>query len=531
MSDIRLYNSALIATSSIAKTGFVLNHDIKLFTKPINSLKDVSDFDNKVFSNAKFLKLLTANLDDLKLSRTPSFTSVPNLVNAELYPHQRNGIHFIVSRPGHCILASDMGCGKSLMILCAMSIMSCRNSLIICPAALITNWQREITRFMPSFEVRIIKSKKDGTIKLQNQFEETKSMVIYVMSYKIACSSIGLLSARKWDFLACDEAHALKHHKSQRSKDILKLSKVVKKCVLMSGTVAMKVIDLWHLLKIVSPDIFTEFYTHEAPRGMKCLAHCNEKHFYYADRYCMPECKPIGQGKLIYTFNRPQRLHELHALTYAFILRQKLEDCVSLPPFLREYVAVCKSSPTQKKKFDKEMLRLDELRLTNKFDADVAFMALIRETSVHKQKPVLDYILLQCEASKEKMVIFVQHHQMAEFLHQGLDKVKHIVINGETPKSQRDSMLQSFEHTDVQIGILSLGVCSTGLNLTFCRRVFCAELTFDSVQHHQSEYRCYRIGQKNKVVFQYLGMEDSTDDILWKSLGNKIHTSASILEN
>jgi len=58
-----------------------------------------------------------------------------------------------------------------------------------------------------------------------------------------------------------------------------------------------------------------------------------------------------------------------------------------------------------------------------------------------------------------------------------------------------------------------------------------AELTFFYKPQIQSEGRHYRIGQKSQTVAQYLIMENTTDDLLWKSLQRKRDTESIILEN
>ncbi len=530
MCDLRLENNKLFATSSIAINGFCFDSKSKLFVKEVISTDQLASFPDKVFRNPKFLALVQANLTKLKDHKKDAI--IPNTVHADLYHHQKEAVAFILSR-NKCILASDLGLGKTLIVLTSLAVLKSGKILVICPAALKTNWLREIAKYVPSFKAIAINSKKDAVLKLQpHSFQQ---QTIIVISYQLACSCSSLLLSQQWDFLACDEAHAVKNHKSKRSKVVAQIAKKTPRCVLMSGTPCMKVRDLWHPLKIVEPGIFSEFYTYESPRGMKCLAHSSEKHFYFADRYIIPEVKPIGGGRKVYVFKTQQRLFELHALTHVFILRQKKEDCLSLPPFLREYVTVCNATPTQQKVYERELTRIEELRKTNKFDADAAFMALVRTTSQLKSKAVLEYLLLQCELlAKQKIIIFVYHHSMSSVLHTGLEKrgIGHILVNGETKTAQRDTLLKQFEQDpNTRVGVLSLGVCSTGLNLTFCQFVLCSELTFDAIQHHQSESRCYRIGQEKKVVFQYLGMDGSTDSTLWRSLLSKVNTSANILDS
>lgn len=82
------------------------------------------------------------------------------------------------------ILADDMGLGKTLQVISLLTAeqqemqageKELRRSLIVCPASLVYNWQKEITRFAPQLKTvivagsvpvvrRIIRHSKEGEI-------------------------------------------------------------------------------------------------------------------------------------------------------------------------------------------------------------------------------------------------------------------------------------------------------------------------------------------------------------------------------
>jgi SNF2 family DNA or RNA helicase len=61
------------------------------------------------------------------------------LVNAELYPYQKEGICFAAEK-GRCIIADDMGLGKTLQAIAATELLKketgIASALIICPTSL-----------------------------------------------------------------------------------------------------------------------------------------------------------------------------------------------------------------------------------------------------------------------------------------------------------------------------------------------------------------------------------------------------------
>ena len=70
-------------------------------------------------------------------------------------PHQKEAIQFLLSRK-KCILADDMGLGKSLSLSVAAIEGNFDCVLIICPASLKSNWFEELTYFVPEREISII---------------------------------------------------------------------------------------------------------------------------------------------------------------------------------------------------------------------------------------------------------------------------------------------------------------------------------------------------------------------------------------
>lgn len=72
-----------------------------------------------------------------------------------ILPHQKEAIQFLLSKK-KCILADDMGLGKSLELSVASVEGNFDSVLIICPASLKSNWLEELTYYVPQKDVTII---------------------------------------------------------------------------------------------------------------------------------------------------------------------------------------------------------------------------------------------------------------------------------------------------------------------------------------------------------------------------------------
>lgn len=72
-----------------------------------------------------------------------------------LKEHQKEAVQFLVSRK-KCILADDMGMGKSTSLTVASKEGNFDCVLVICPASLKTNWLRELSFYVPIRDITII---------------------------------------------------------------------------------------------------------------------------------------------------------------------------------------------------------------------------------------------------------------------------------------------------------------------------------------------------------------------------------------
>ena len=73
----------------------------------------------------------------------------------QLKPHQKEGVQFLLDRK-KCILADDMGLGKSMETAVAAIEGNFDAILIICPASLKTNWKKELLWYVPERDITII---------------------------------------------------------------------------------------------------------------------------------------------------------------------------------------------------------------------------------------------------------------------------------------------------------------------------------------------------------------------------------------
>lgn len=83
---------------------------------------------------------------------------------------------------------------------------------------------------------------------------------------------------------------------------------------------------------------------------------------------------------------------------------------------------------------------------------------------------------------------------------------------------------------EVRVALLAIKAAGTGLNFTAANVVVFAELSWVPGDIKQCEDRAHRIGQNQNVSVKFLLGRDSIDEIIWKTLQNKLDYVGQILD-
>ena len=190
------------------------------------------------------------------------------------------GLDFLLKSSGNALLAYDMGLGKTVQTLAYIA--SEKKSLpvvIIAPLVTLTNWQREIERFMKkkSRNGRII----DADVPTITSIRSGKSMELsnydfYLINYELLHKRLADLSKLKIQTLVCDEVQHLRSKTTQKYKAIKQLAamKSVRYRVGLSGTpIYNHGSEIWPIVDILKPGLlgnfkeFCEYFCYQDERG------------------------------------------------------------------------------------------------------------------------------------------------------------------------------------------------------------------------------------------------------------------------
>lgn len=266
-----------------------------------------------------------------------------------LRPHQAEGVRFMYEcvaglrgtgrgSCSGCILADEMGLGKTLQVIALIWTLlrqgsegrpTIRKAVVVCPATLVHNWQKEIRKWLGDERMRamVVTSGQEAKQKMQD-FKLGAVWPVLVTSYEVlrkhASDLVGVC-----DLLVCDEGHRLKSCGGNQTINSLHQLNSPRR-VLLTGTPLQNNMDEFYaLMSFVHPDLL-------GPRTMFKRVF-GDPITLSRDRDASKDQKALGQA----------RAEELQKQVKDFILR-RTRDLLSrhLPP-LRVFTVLCRPSDLQ----------------------------------------------------------------------------------------------------------------------------------------------------------------------------------------
>jgi SWI/SNF-related matrix-associated actin-dependent regulator 1 of chromatin subfamily A len=442
----------------------------------------------------------------------------------KLYQHQEEGIKFLLSRNG-CILADDMGLGKSIQSIIAALESGAKNILVVCPSSAKINWEREINVFCD--DTAIIEGKKWNQAKFTIiNFDILKNFHTLVETRRALTpeelSAVNRdLANVNFDLAIIDEAHNLKNNDSIRGKIMVELAVKhgIPKVWLLTGTpVANRPMDFFNLLKII-----------KSPLAQ------NWKH--YAVRYCEGRkffrTLKNGQKKQIWLTDGASNLEELASKTKNIILRRLKTEVLDMPDKVitpMYYKLDAKGRKEYEQLWGDYLLkRSAEGKKNGNLQKDLVELVLLRQFIAAQAIP---YTIEMAENAIEmgrKVIIFTNFKEEQEILahHFGKIAVRH---NGEMSTKAKQKSVDDFQTKD-KIKVFIGNEKSAGVAITLTEATVVIFNSYDWVpgNNEQAEDRAFRIGQKNDVNVYYQLFVDTISTRMWFMLNNKKDIISTIM--
>ncbi|MCJ8237808.1 DEAD/DEAH box helicase [Peteryoungia algae] len=477
---------------------------------------------------------------------TDASVNIPAPADLEYLPYQRAGVVFLrdcLANGGGALLADEMGLGKTIQVIGYMNMLLAETGrermrvLIIAPKIALLNWRAELEKWLI----------KPHSIAIWSTSSQPYADIV-IINYDIVAKLKSQLAdpAKRWDLLACDESHALKDQKAQRTRAVLgsksEMPIPAHRRIFVTGTpILNRPIELFSILKSCGVDFAINYFD-------------------YARRYCGGHSTRFG-----FDATGASNLDELQEYLRSSVMVRRLKSDVltELPAKRRQVVTVDPSGSAELRKAVREEERVlkeherteaaaraaidraEKLNDKAAYDAAVkslnavhfsnlAVVAELRQrTALAKAPFVVDAVTEILGSVPDAVLVFAHHKEVVARLADGMRAAGHepAIITGETSMEDRQQAQDDIQHGRKRVFIGSIQACGVAITLTAASTVVFAELDWTPGRLVQAEDRAHRIGQRNAVLVQYHVVDRSIDAHMLQQSWSKAFDAAQALDD
>ena len=399
----------------------------------------------------------------------------------KLYKYQETGVKWLNAKH-RSLLADDMGIGKSAQVITHLKECPERlPALIVVPASLKINWQREVEMWF-GIESQIVSGNKPV---------EFKSKIV-IINYDVLAAHAKNLVKANFETLVCDEAHYVKNKKAIRTKAVVFLQKTIPFFIAVTGTpIENRPFEMYNILKIISPAQFKNFW-------------------HYVQHFC--NAKHNGYGWDYTGHSNTEELYNL--INNKIMLRRKKEDVLKdLPEKTRSVLMFPLENKAEYYAYQNEFY-------SGEISPLVGIQHLKRLAGQGKLKSIDEWIQNIID-NGNKVVVFAIHHIIIDNIFEKFKKIA-VKLDGRSTSEQRQKAVDDFQGNEkIKLFVGQIKAAGVGITLTAATHCLFAELDWSPFMHFQAEDRLHRIGQKNNVTCYYAIAEKTIEEKIMTMLQSK----------
>lgn len=214
----------------------------------------IKELESEIYEMRKRLRMLEDALMQEAKFREAESLFAERTANAAwrdyALPHQWTGAA-LLANAGRGILGDKMGLGKTLTILATADMLDIKRLLIVAPADVVKNFEREVHRWAPHrspFTItmyKMSKAERDMTFTLLKQFDQFTVLINYEAWRKDA-ELVDMLCELGFQGMILDEAHVIKETTSLAFKGVRRIMAAENCCPVCSGKVVQEDIDKYN---------------------------------------------------------------------------------------------------------------------------------------------------------------------------------------------------------------------------------------------------------------------------------------------
>ncbi|OYP19055.1 ATP-dependent helicase [Streptomyces sp. FBKL.4005] len=420
-----------------------------------------------------------------------------------------------------CCLADDMGLGKTITLIALhlhrqTDASAAGPTLVVCPASLLGNWQREIERFAPGTPVRRFHGPG-------RDLESVSGGEFVLTTYGTMRTDAARLAGVPWGMVVADEAQHVKNPYSATARALRTIGARAR--VALTGTpVENNLTELWAILDWTTPGLlgglggFRARYAQPVeggrdPAAAQRLARLVGPFLLRrrkSDPGIAPELPPKTET------DHPVALTTEQAGLYEALVRETLDRIATADDMARRGLIVrLLTGLKQICNHPAQFLKEDDPRLAGRSG----------------KLELLDELLGTILAEGSGVLVFTQYVRMARLLerHLAARGVPSLLLHGGTPVAGREALVRRFQAGEAPVFLLSLKAAGTGLNLTRAEHVVHYDRWWNPAVEAQATDRAYRIGQTRPVQVHRLITEGTLEDRIAEMLGRKRELADAVL--
>jgi superfamily II DNA or RNA helicase len=433
-----------------------------------------------------------AAIAEVRRSRAHDGPALPAeaALGGELRPFQRAGVDYVL-RARRTFLADEQGLGKTVQALAALEQDGAFPAVVVCPASLKLNWQRESRHWLPHRSVAVVSG--TGTIAPRAE--------ITIVNYDIVHAHRARLALRRPRALVLDESHYVKNPRAKRTQAVRRLA---------DG---------------LAPDALRLALT-----GTPVMNHAEEL---IAQLRIIGRLGDFGSGarfaRRFQGIGAEERIH-WHLRRSCFVRRAKADVLPQLPAKRQVAVPVALDNERDYRLAEQDVIAwlreqpLDLRELESKVAAALRaerlaqLNALRRLASRGKGAAAMAWIG-DFLASEEPLVVFAGHREIQDRLAERFPDALHLF--GRDSIGAREAAVQAFQAGEAQLLVCATRVGGQGITLTHASNVAFLDLEWTPAMHDQAEDRCHRIGQHDAVTAWYLLAAQTIDETMLELIDRK----------
>ncbi len=443
--------------------------------------------------------------------------TIPHNMLLQPYEYQKEGIAYALAKK-RCIMGDEPGLGKTAQAIGTLTASGAFPALVICPASLKVNWQREFKKF-GGIESVILDDKNRGVwhnILRMKRLDGKPMAQVVITNYESLKKFFVRTQLRQERFtlksvifderinlfrsVIIDESHKCKSSHTQQSKYVQGIADGKEYILELTGTpVVNNNEDLVQQLKIMGR--LEDFGGYQR----------------FVGRYCQGDNKSSHVKELNY------RLRSL-----CFFRRQKKDVLTQLPDKTRNYLITDISNKREYEAAEKDVIKYlrdyqnaDDEKVQRAIRGDIMVrMNILKQVSAKGKIESACEVIHTTIDGGQKLIVFCFLKEVVAALKREFPKA--VTVTGDDNDRQKQASVDRFQNDEsCKLIILNYRSGGTGLTLTAASNVLFVEFPWTYADCCQAEDRAHRNGQKNAVTCTYLLGNETIDEYMYNLIQEK----------